>query len=136
VYYSAFGTASAYPSQPSYYRQISLTKKGGTCITAGNTSLISGTTYNDTTSMSYWYVYAFDLGGDTRAYLCTGKNVAGNGMASECDIGIGATEDGTGTAFPGDSGNAIAVGTGYDAGSNGTVATGWTGVAFSMWIRV
>jgi hypothetical protein len=143
VYYF-LNNKTAWPNYNSYERELTITTRGGVMATASNTTLglglIYGTEASATTITTYthWYVWGFDAGGDTYAYLTTGT-YGGNGLFSEADHGIGASENGPSEqAFPGDA-NATNAATNFDAGTNDVADSGATttydGRAFSLWIR-
>jgi hypothetical protein len=127
--YSGF-SLSAWPSQPSYGRLLPIDTG---YRTVSSSSIIYGTDYNTFGSNGYFIVYCFDSGGDTNAMLST-QQYTGNSASGECDIGFGANEQGP-SESPNPSADLQNSGNAYDVGSNGTVATGWSGVTFSLWIK-
>jgi hypothetical protein len=127
--YSGIATGS-WASQPSYLRLLTIDT---TYRTVPSTSLIYGTDYSDINGYGYFIVYCFDGGGDTSAMLST-QHYTGNAASGEADIGFGANEQGPSEGGSPASPN-VNSGTAYDAGSNGTIATGWSGVTFSLWIK-
>ena len=114
-----------------YTRQIAITTRSGTCSSSVN-NLLYGCNFT-TYGRENWYVYCFDSGGDTRAFLTTTIYTDNNPANGEADQGIGATEDGTAFAFPGTASDSS--GNSFDAGTNGTYPTNWAGKSYSIWIR-
>lgn len=140
--YNFLNSASNWPSQPSYNRQLTVTLRGGvvTSATVTGAGLIYGTNFTVANSYGYWYVYAFDSGGDNRCFLATQSYTDGRALSDESDQGIGAVESGPADAnggFPGD-GVALLVGNAFDAGTGAGLAGGnadYDGRAFSLWIK-
>jgi hypothetical protein len=115
----------------SYARQITITTRSGTCTSL--TNLLYGSNFT-TYGREYWYVYAFDGGGDTRAFLTTTVYTDVYAVNGEADQGIGACEDGAGAyPFPGTAADSSS--SSFDAGTNATYPTNWAGKAYSIWIR-
>jgi hypothetical protein len=138
--YSFLSSRSAWPGYTTYQRELTITLRNGAVSgpTVSGAGLLYGTqAVSGTPNYAYWYVYAFDAGGDTFAYLATGT-YNNTGIYTEADHGIGANEIGPAEqAFPGDAqaGNAVA----FDAGTNDVADSGNNGtydnISFSMWIK-
>lgn len=137
--YSFLSTRTAYPSQPSYQRELTITSRGGVVTSSAvqGAGLLYGTDYTSSGVYTHWYVYGFDAAGDTFAYLSTGTYNSSTSFQGEADIGIGANERGPNeNAFPGDAYSSDAAA--FDAGSNSSQAGAgeiFNAIPFSLWIK-
>ena len=139
--YSFLKTQVSWPSQPSYKRELTITQRGGvvTSNTVSGAGLLYGINWSTTGNYGNWYVYCFDSGGDTMAYLTTGTYNAGQTAQTEADHGIGANEAGPSqSTFPGND-FATDGSLAFDAGTNDATDSGsyttYNNIPFSLWIR-
>jgi hypothetical protein len=139
--YTFLNGYSAWPAQPGHNRELTITVRNGvvTGSTVTGAGLLYGTeaTAAALTTYAHWYVYAFDTGGDTYAYLTTGT-YNNTGYQSEADHGIGANERGPSeSTFPGNDFASDAAA--FDAGTNDVADSGnnatYSNIAFSLWIK-
>lgn len=137
--YNFLNGLSAWPTQPSYNRELTITSRSG--IVSGSTVTGAGLLYGTNTAngvYTNYYVYAFDSGGDTYAYLSTGTYNT-TGIYNEADHGIGANEQGPSVStFPGDD-YALNSNYAFDAGTNDVADSGagatYNNIPFSLWIK-
>jgi hypothetical protein len=140
--YSFLNFRTAWPAYNTYQRELTITVRSGVVSNYNVTGagLLYGTeaTGAALTTYAHWYVYAFDAGGDTYAYLTTGT-YGNTGFYNEADHGIGANENGpAASVFPGDD-YALSAGLAFDAGTNDAIDSGgaatYNGIPFSLWIK-
>jgi len=135
--YVGSSVPGAWPTQPGYGLAINITARSAGI---GTSSLIYGLNYNDGSTSNQWFVYGFDAGGDTFAFLTTNSYAGTSGVATEADAGIGSDEDGPSvwaTPSAKESGT-NANGNAFDAGNNDNNRvpfTSFNGKSFSIWIR-
>lgn len=139
--YSFLRTRTSWPSQPSYARELTITQRGGvvTSNTVSGAGLLYGINWSSNGVYTNWYVYCFDSGGDTMAYLTTGTYNSGANAQTEADHGIGANEAGPNqSSFPGND-YATDGSVAFDAGTNDATDSGsyttYNNIPFSLWIK-